>query len=224
MPRKKPAARSGQRKGGTRRRFGRIRTLRSGRYQASYTGPDLEDHYAPTTFETKGDAAEWLDREERLIDRDEWTAPKLRHQTKYAKGVTVAEYGRAWLKHRTLKPTTRRDYASLLENRIIPELGTVSVKALTVDAVEAWHDRQKLRKTPTATAHAYALLRTIMTSAVDDDIITVNPCRIRGAGTSRRVHRVEPATVEELALIVEHMPEPHRLAVMSRHVGLVRVM
>lgn len=34
---------------------------------------------------------------------------------------------------------------------------------------------------PTSRAHAYALLKAILTSAMQDDLIDANPCRIRGA-------------------------------------------
>ena len=57
------------------------------------------------------------------------------------------------------------------------------------------------------------LLRTILTSAVEDELIRVNPCHIRGAGSSKRVHRIKPASLEELTTLVEAMPD--RLKVMS---------
>ena len=66
-------------------------------------------------------------------------------------------------------------------------------------------------KTPTLRAHAYALLRSILTEAVNDGLIPANPCHIRGAGSSRRVHRVKPATLPELAALVEAMPDKYRM-------------
>lgn len=43
-----------------RRRFGRVRKLRSGRWQARYRAPDGQDHRAPETFKTKTAADRWL--------------------------------------------------------------------------------------------------------------------------------------------------------------------
>jgi hypothetical protein len=37
----------------TRRTFGQLRQLPSGRWQAGYTGPDLATHRAPSTFDAK---------------------------------------------------------------------------------------------------------------------------------------------------------------------------
>ena len=63
-------------------------------------------------------------------------------------------------------------------------------------------------------AHAYSLLRTIMTSAVSAEYVDINPCRVEGAGSSRRQSRTVPATVVELATITENMPDRYRLMVL----------
>jgi integrase len=56
-------------------------------------------------------------------------------------------------------------------------------------------------------------LRTIFTSAVNDELIDANPARIVGAGRSKRVHRIRPASVEELDTLTQAMPERLRLMV-----------
>jgi integrase len=58
------------------------------------------------------------------------------------------------------------------------------------------------------------LLRTIMGTAASDGKISVNPCVIRGAGTARRVHKIRPATLEELAIITEAMPDEYRAMIL----------
>jgi integrase len=50
-------------------------------------------------------------------------------------------------------------------------------------------------------------------SAVNDESIDANPCRIVGAGRANRVHKIRPASVEELAVLTEEMPERLRLMV-----------
>ena len=44
----------------SKRRFGRVRRLPSGSWQARYQGPDGIDRPAPETFATKTDAEVWL--------------------------------------------------------------------------------------------------------------------------------------------------------------------
>lgn len=45
-------------------------------------------------------------------------------------------------------------------------------------------------------------------------MIPANPCHIRGAGNSKRVHKIKPATLAELETLVAAMPERYRLMVL----------
>lgn len=67
---------------------------------------------------------------------------------------------------------------------------------------------------PRTNAKAYALLRTILASAVDDEILATNPAQIRGAAVSKRRRTIEPATLPQLSAITEAMPERLQLAVL----------
>ncbi|MDQ1009493.1 hypothetical protein QFZ82_003978 [Streptomyces sp. V4I23] len=58
-----------------KRRFGRIRKLPSGRYQARYLGPDGVDRPAPHTFATARDADDWLAEQQTEIRRGDWVDP-----------------------------------------------------------------------------------------------------------------------------------------------------
>ena len=40
---------------------------------------------------------------------------------------------------------------------------------------------------------------------------SANPCHIRGAGTAKRVHKIQPLTLQELATLVDEMPERYKL-------------
>lgn len=57
---------------GRRRRFGAVRKLPSGRYQARYPGPDGVMRPAPFTFETTADADDWLAEKQTEIRRGDW--------------------------------------------------------------------------------------------------------------------------------------------------------
>lgn len=190
-----------------KRGFGSIRLLPSKRFQARYTGPDTATHTAPTTFETRMDAEAWLTDRRREITAGTWTVAGPATATY----VTLAPYAEAWLTGRAaLKPRTRAHYRQLLDRRILPTLGTVAVKAITPDKVRVWHAGMGTA-TPTLTAHAYSLLRSILLEAVADGLIPSSPCHIRGAGSSKRVHKIKPATLPELAELAAAMPERHRV-------------
>jgi hypothetical protein len=58
-----------------KRRFGRVRKLPSGQYQARYPGPDGTDRPAPQTFASKTDADVWLTMKEAEIRSGDWIDP-----------------------------------------------------------------------------------------------------------------------------------------------------
>lgn len=200
MPPEKPAPK-------TRRSFGKLRKLPSSRWQASYVAPDGTRHNAPTTFLTKGDAATWLSMREAEITEHRW-----RPAPPPADATTFAEYAEQWLAGRELKPRTRAEYRRILDDKILPALGPTLLTALTSADVRAWHADLD-PGTKTARAHAYALLRTICGAAVSEERIAANPCRITGAGVTRRVAKIRPATVAEIDAIGAAMPPKYRLMV-----------
>lgn len=200
--------RGGGNKRGRRETFGNVRKLPSGRFQARYTGPDGREHKAPTTFETKRDASACLAMQQADITRRTWLPGVSGRDV-----PTLAEFSTAWLDGRDLKPKTRAHYLDLLEKFILPTLGDLRVQTLTPEHVEDWH-RALGRSTPTYRAHAYTLLRTIMGAAVEQRLTAANPCHIAGASNVKRRKQIEPATLEELDVIVEHLPERYRAMVL----------
>ena len=64
-------------------------------------------------------------------------------------------------------------------------------------------------------AHAYGLLRTILGTAASDGKIAVNPCVIRAAGTTRRIHQIRPASLPQLAKLTAAMPQQYLSFAMS---------
>jgi integrase len=195
-----------------RRSFGQLRQLPSKRWQAFYTGPDTAIHNAPSTFETKMDAEAWLVDERRLIAARDWTRPAQRTKLS-SESPTFGDYAPPWLADRTLKPRTRDHYQHLLDRLILPTLADMPLKALTPVVIRKWH-AELGTKTPTLRAHAYGLLRTILATAVHDGYLTSNPCHIRGAGNSKRVHKIKPLTLAELEVLVANMPEKKQLLVL----------
>lgn len=98
-----PATPATTRRRATRRTFGAIRRLPSGRYQARYRGPDGAEHTAPLTFERKGDADAWLATHQADLVRGTWRDPD-------AGAITVADYLADWLDSHPVAPRTRTNY------------------------------------------------------------------------------------------------------------------
>lgn len=185
--------------------FGNVRKLPSGRWQARYSDPDGTSVSAPYTFDTRGDAEAWLATVRADLVRGAWMPPRA--------ALTLATYCEPWLADRPLRPRTRALYRRQLDRLILPELGTTPLRNLTPARVRAWHAELCPDK-PTQRAQCYALLRTICNTAVADEVIAANPCRIRSAGNAKRAGRTEPATLDQLAKLVEAMPQRYKLMVL----------
>lgn len=199
------------RKAQKRGAFGTAHKLPSGRYRAMYFGPDGRRYNAPKTFLTEKDARGWLSLRQAEIIRKAWTPPEA-DEVPQPK-LTFKTYADTWIQQRDLKDRTREHYEKLLEDHIMPRFGPLPIASITADDVRAWHAKMG-NKTPTLRAHCYGLLRTIMGTAASDGKITTNPCVIRGAGSARRVHKIRPASLDEIAVITEEMPEQYRAMVL----------
>lgn len=200
-----------------RRGFGAIRKLPSGRFQASFIGPDSRRHNAPTTFAARMDAEAWLSRRREEIRDGVWTP----RPADAAPVPTLTDYAAKWLPARELKPSTRSHYRRLLERHVLPDLGQWRVNALTPDVVRAWH-KAFPADIPTMRAHAYALLRTILTTAVEDGHLTANPCTIKGAGRVKRASVTRLLSLAELDSLVDLMPDRFKAATLVAAWGGLR--
>lgn len=189
-----------------RRQFGNLRQLPSKRWQASYTGPDGKRHNAPTTFQTKGDASAWLSTQQARIVESRWKPPGPDAAT------TLATYAERWLAARELKPRTRVEYRRLLDAKILPGLGAIKLKDLRAIDVRTWHASLDPAQ-KTARAHSYSLLRTVLGTAVTEELLEINPARLTSAGSTSRAKAIRPATVPELDAIAAAMPAKYRLMV-----------
>lgn len=215
-----------------RRGFGYIRKLPSGRYQASYTGPDLVRYAAPETFKLKKDAEEWLSDEQRLCEHAEaWTPPASRVAAALATAgamPTFTEYAERWIAARRVrgKPLaarTRDHYRSLLTHYLAPMFGPVPLDEITPSMVNVWHDSVKVTRRrkgdtgETTRAHAYSLGRSVMytaTGAHGPLVGRVNPFAVRGGGSSPSRKRTELATSEEVDVILATIRPEWRLLVL----------
>ncbi|MFN0027105.1 MAG: hypothetical protein ACKV2O_07975 [Acidimicrobiales bacterium] len=111
-----------------------------------------------------------------------------------------AEYAESWLSRRTLAVRTYELYGQLLHTHLLPTFGSSPLQRISAEQVERWVVESR-PKAPVATAKAYRLLRSILATAVDDTLLSRNPCRIKGAGREDTPERpyVEPAVVLALA-------------------------
>jgi integrase len=190
-----------------RRRFGRVRKLPSGRWQARYSTPDGHDHPAPGTFATKTAADKWLAAVETDMARGQWVDPRSRQPV-------LADYAASWLPARAdLKIRTRELYRWLLAKYVLPQLGHLTLEEVTPTVVRAWHATLSRDFSPTPTRQAYALLRAMLNTAVADELLTRNPCTVRGAGVARSAER-SVATLAQVQALADAVPPRYRMFIL----------
>lgn len=180
-----------------RRDFGNVRKLPSGRWQARYRNRGGRLVAAPETFATKGDAAAWLARAQTDQARGDFVDPR-------AGRISVAAYAESFLADRVLADRTRETYRGLLDSQVLPALGDIQIGQLAPGTVPGWYARLA-REHPSTAAKAYRLLRTMMNTAVSDELLARNPCRLDGAGKESAPER-PIATLAELEQLVAAIP------------------
>lgn len=118
--------------------------------------------------------------------------------------LTIAELAEQWWerRHHALSTTTRDVYAVQLDLRILSRLGTRRVTQLTVQDVETWITDLRARgdRDPTITK-ALTVLSALLTMAVQDGVIAVNPvhqARKPSQARTRTPVLVHPDQVEQM--------------------------
>jgi integrase len=232
----------------SRRRFGQVTRMRSGRWQARFTVP--LDHpsgrggqivTAPHTFEPntygREAAGDWLRAEELRLNAEgaSWRtlaehAEADRIRTAAETAPTFTEYAEVWLRARKvrghpLQESTKRGYLIWLAKYVQPTFGEMPLDTITAADVVRWYEGLPHDKGKTV-RECYALAKAIMKSATAADGVlpgAVNPFTIDGAGTigKRADKRTEVIEDADLDLILATIrPEWRAMIALALGCGL----
>jgi integrase len=198
-----------------RQAWGSVRKLPSGRYQARYRVDGVE-HAAPQTFPTNREADAFLAGARAAVDRGSWVDPT-------AGRIPFREYASRWLTQRPgLRPRTRELYEGLLRLHVLPELGDSKLVELTPPRIRSWHADLLRGPRPGAstTAKAYRLLRAMLNTAVENELLSRKPCVITGAGIERPDAR-PVATIEQIYELADAIePQFRAMVLLATFTGL----
>ena len=196
----------GSRRATSKRVFGEISRLPSGRYRARYTRPDRNRHSAPVTFVARIDAEGWLVEQERLISRGEWRP--LTRQLRDTPAL-MGEYAALVVGRRRLRPATVALYDKLLRLTILPTWANRPLDDITAAEISAWY--AGMRNTPTQQANTYGLLKSIFKEAIEEGVLEANPCRVKAGGQKQRAREIDVLTVDQLNRYLAAVPEARRV-------------
>ncbi|MGO1505257.1 MAG: tyrosine-type recombinase/integrase [Brachybacterium sp.] len=193
------------RKQRTRRSFGALRKLPSGRWQASYLDPHGKRVNAPETFTAKIDADAWLSVQRAALETGTWRGKP--------DDTTVGEYVESWKTTLNVSHRTRYNYEASIRRWILPTFGATPLHQVTPAAVRRWVATFPESK-PAARAQAYTVLGRVFRDAVAEGKIPDSPVRVRGAADYRTAREGHALTVPEVTALAAKMPDTERLAVM----------
>ncbi|MGH8542386.1 MAG: tyrosine-type recombinase/integrase [Gammaproteobacteria bacterium] len=189
-----------------RRRFGMVRKLPSGKFQASYLDSSGQREYAPHTFRGERDAEVWLNNVEVELSRGTWVGSA-------GSKVILGDYAREYLKSPSIGDAWRTTCDLLLRVHLMDLTGK-SLTAITPRMVRQWHEKA-LAGTGgrVSIAQSYRFLRAVMNQAIRDELIVRNPCQVPGAGADRARER-ETASPGQVADLVHAILPRYRSPVL----------
>ena len=181
------------------------RKLRNGRTAYDVKLRDPAGRQYSRTFRTRKEAENYAVEQRSGRLHGSWVDPR-------AGKLPLGSYAALWLAQRVgLRPRTVELYRYLLGHHIVPHLGDTDIAAVSPAQVRAWQAKLMTHPTigPSTVAKAYRLLKTIMATAVEDELIPRNPCTIKGAAVERPDER-PIATVEQVAALAAAVPARYR--------------
>ena len=225
--------------------FGMIDRLPSGNYRARYTGPDKQRHTALSTFRTKGAARVWLAERQTQIAGGLWQPPHLEALERAKKAAeasrgnqSLGAYAEQWLATRTnshgepLRARTVEEYERLLrvpdthkkndKGGPLAPLVQEKIALISPEDIRRWRAATIKTGKLTQTSRAYDLLKSILKTALEDKIITENPCQIKGGSSTSSGKAVVPPTDSELEIILDTIDVRYKALVAIAAAGGLR--
>jgi integrase len=206
----------------TKRSFGHIRKLPSGKHQASFTSPIGVRVNAPYTFLTRGDASAWLSGQEVMISSGKWGAAS---STVNVESNGFLEYAERHIRLQTnadgslLRESTKNLYKRLLRVNLKP-FHARSIESITAAEVSEWWAEAIAGGKKTSSSKAYKLLSATLKRAVGEKKISSNPCMVTGAQSASSGKKIEIPSLEEVGSIAKHInPRYSRMVILMAFGG-----
>jgi integrase len=183
--------------------------------------PGLKDRqYANFEEDEEYAARSWLHDAKLRMDAGVWE-PEMEIRRDEVRGtLTFGEYFEQWMETRRtkdgapLEPGTAYRLRKDCENHVLPKFRTMRISEITSHDIEHWWD--SLDHTQTGMCiNSLKVLKAIFRTASspgdngESPIVTANPCHIKTPKPERE-GRTIPATVQEVEVIHDAMPEPFR--------------
>ena len=198
----------------TRRTFGTIRKINSGRFQASYVDGDGARHNGPTTYRTKEEAHAWLTRQQTSMLDGVWLNPG---GGKTTLGVFGALY---WSQQVSNRSSTRKRDLDYWQRYVVRGgLGSVALSELDRSRIQTWIANLLTiggahggPLAPRTVDKARQILGKVLAEAVAQGLIAGSPMAgIKKLKVPKTTHHV--LSVGEVGKLADEMPARYRALV-----------
>ncbi|MFM9493431.1 tyrosine-type recombinase/integrase [Streptomyces galilaeus] len=189
----------------------RVKSDRHGtglRYRARYVGPDGTEKSKSFPDGQKRLADKWLAHIEADMARGQYIDPK-------ASRTTFQQYAERWVAAQTTDVSTRAGTESRLRLHAYPHIGSRPLGSFQPEHIREW-SREVEGKGLAASYRRviFANVSAVFTAAVDDGLISKNPCRAASVKAPAMVpSRVRPWTAERVFAVRAALPEYYRAMV-----------
>ncbi|MDF3288497.1 tyrosine-type recombinase/integrase [Streptomyces silvisoli] len=189
----------------------RVKTDRYGtgmRYRARYVAPDGSERSRSFPDKQKRLAEAWLTQIAADMTRGQYVDPS-------AGKVTFQQFATQWLASQTTDPATIVAMELRLRLHAFPHIGSRSLSAFQPGHIRTW--ARTLKDSGMASSYQrviFANVSAVFGAAMDDGIITRNPCR---AGSVRApkpdARKLKPWTRERVLAVQDGLPEQYATTV-----------
>lgn len=190
---------------------------------------------APYTFGTKGEAQEFLAAERTAIINGTWMDFEMRERFEQAQREaeermmeTFFSYASRWIETRTnaqgkkLSQGVKDDYFRYIKSDRLSYWADYALCEITVADVREWYSDTIQDGKLTSMARSYSMMKSVMETAVEDGIIPMNPCKVRGGGNTKTGKKVDVPTDAELEAIIGALPSKYFCLAIVAAAGALR--
>lgn len=125
--------------------------------------------------------------------------------------VTLRAFAAEWLERQTFEESTREATESRLNAHILPVLGDLEVRSIRPSTVQGWLRSRQAMCAPRYVRVMLANLSSILGAAVEDGLVTQNPCASASVRTPAVTKgRVVPWTHPRVEAVIDAHPPAYR--------------
>lgn len=162
-----------------------VRQLKSGRWQVRITDPATGDRPSYGTFRVKADAEKRDRQVQSMVDNglDPKTEERYRKAKAKTESITLRQFADEY------RESKRNKYGQPLKDKYkkeciryvnLADFADKPIREITPQEVRTWFTGLSAR-TGNQASKAYSWIKTVFTAALDERLITDNPCKVKAA-------------------------------------------